>query len=67
VPNVAAPDGAEVWLAAADSTYTVLVAPEGISSRKLRGFTDSHDTGDSRGVVLLSAHHRRAKSLKRGG
>jgi len=45
VPNVAAPDGAESWLMAADSTYTVLLAPEGISSRKLRSFTDTHDAG----------------------
>jgi hypothetical protein len=61
VPNVAAPDSAEAWLTAADSTYTVLVAPEGISSRKLRGFTDGHDTGGSRGVVLLNTRRRGVK------
>jgi hypothetical protein len=66
VPHVAAPDGAEAWLTAADSTYTVLLAPEGISSRKLQRFADSHDTGGWRGVALLSTHRLRAKPSTTG-
>ena len=62
VPKVVAPDGAEAWLTAADdATYTVLLAPEGISTRKLRHFAEAHDAGGPGGVVLISTHRGRAK------
>jgi hypothetical protein len=62
VPKVVAPDGAETWLMAADgATYTLLLAPEGISTRKLRAFTESHDTGGPRGVVMVTTHRGTGK------
>jgi hypothetical protein len=57
MPKVVAPDEAETWLMAADDrTFTMLLAPEGISSRRLRVFAESHDTGGPRGVVLVATH-----------
>jgi hypothetical protein len=63
VPMVVAPDSTDAWLTSSDAdSYTVLVAPEGISARKLRLFAERHDTGAPTGVVVVSSNGGRAKS-----
>jgi hypothetical protein len=62
-PKVLAPEGADAWICDADdASYTVLLAPEGISTRKLRHFSEGHDTGAPTGVVLVRMHRGRVKS-----
>jgi hypothetical protein len=59
VPRVVAPEGTVAWISAPhEDSYTVLLAPEGISSRTLRLFAEGHDTGSPTGVVLVSTHRR---------
>ena len=59
VPKVVAPEGTQAWISAPhENCYTVLLAPEGISTRKLRLFAEGHDTGSPTGVVLVSTHGR---------
>jgi hypothetical protein len=64
VPKVLAPDAAETWLDSTDDkSYTVLLAPEGISTRRLRLFAEGHDIGAPTGVVVVAIHGGRVKSL----
>jgi hypothetical protein len=64
VPKVLAPDAAETWLDSTDDkSYTVLLAPEGISTRRLRLFAEGHDIGAPTGVVVVATHGGRVKSL----
>jgi hypothetical protein len=59
LPKVVAPEGTQAWISAPhDNSYTVLLAPEGISARTLRLFAEGHDTGSPSGVVLVSTHRR---------
>jgi capsular polysaccharide biosynthesis protein len=61
-PMVVAPRGLDEWFSAQDErSYTVLLAPEGISARHLRVFAEEHDTGAPTGVVLVTNQRRRAK------
>jgi hypothetical protein len=63
VPKVLAPDGTDAWIRAPhEETYTLLLAPEGISTRKLRLFVEGHDTGAPTGVVMVTTN--RARGLK---
>jgi hypothetical protein len=60
VPTVLAPNGADAWITPPDEpTYSLLLAPDGMSARKLRLFAEGHNTGAPTGVVLLSPHRRR--------
>jgi hypothetical protein len=62
VPKVVSPEGTQAWINSAhDNSYTVLLAPAGISTRKLRLFAEGHDTGSPSGVVLVSTHRRGLK------
>lgn len=62
VPRVSAPQDAEAWICAPDhGSYTLLLAPVGISARKLRRFAEGHNTGAPTGVVLVTT---RRGSLK---
>jgi hypothetical protein len=62
VPTVLAPNGTAAWIGAPhDGSYTVLLAPEGISSRKLRLFAEGHDTGAPTGVVVVTAYRGHVK------
>ena len=64
LPKVLAPEGAEAWRSSTDDqSYTVLLAPEGISTRTLRLFAEGHDTGAPRGVVVVGTHGGGLKSL----
>jgi hypothetical protein len=64
VPRVVAPESTEAWLSSSDAdSYTVLVAPEGISARKLRLFAEGHDTGAPTGVVVVSTRGGRLKPV----
>jgi hypothetical protein len=59
MPNVVAPEGADDWIAAShDRTYMVLLAPQGISSRRLRLLAEAHDSGAPTGVVMVTTHRR---------
>jgi hypothetical protein len=59
VPKVVAPEGTQAWISVPhEDSYTVLLAPEGISTRRLRLFAEGHDTGSPTGVVLVSTHSR---------
>ncbi len=59
VPKVIAPEGTQEWISVAhEDSYTVLLVPEGISSRTLRLFAEGHDTGSPTGVVVVSTHRR---------
>jgi hypothetical protein len=59
---VSAPQDAEAWICAPDhGSYTLLLAPVGISARKLRRFAEGHNTGAPTGVVLVTT---RRGSLK---
>jgi hypothetical protein len=61
-PKVVAPRGLDEWFCAHDErSYTILLAPEGISSRRLRLFAEEHDTGAPTGVVLVTPQRTRAK------
>jgi hypothetical protein len=63
VPKVVAPESTDAWLSSSDAdSYTVLLAPEGISARKLRLFAERHDTGAPTGVVVVSSKGGRVKS-----
>jgi hypothetical protein len=61
MPKVVAPRDAQAWICAPDHSYTVLMAPVGISARKLRLFAEGHNTGAPTGVVLVTAHHGSGK------
>ena len=62
MPLVTAPVDADEWIGASDAkAYTVLLAPLGISTRKLRLFAEGHDTGNPTGVVLVSTRRGNAK------
>jgi hypothetical protein len=62
VPKVVSPEGTQAWINSAhENSYTVLLAPAGISTRKLRLFAEGHDTGSPSGVVLVSTHRRGLK------
>jgi hypothetical protein len=64
VPRVLAPEGTEAWISAPqEESYTLLLAPEGMSTRKLRLFAEGHDTGSRTGVVLVITHRRGVKSF----
>jgi hypothetical protein len=64
VPKVVAPEGTQAWISAPhEDSYTVLLVPEGISTRRLRLFAEGHDTGSPTGVVLVSTHGPGVKSL----
>jgi hypothetical protein len=64
VPKVVAPEDMDEWLSSSDAeSYTVLVAPEGISARKLRLFAEGHDTGAPTGVVVVSTRGGRLKPV----
>ena len=39
----------------------MLLAPIGISTRKLRLFAEAHDTGNATGVVMVTTHRGNAK------
>jgi hypothetical protein len=63
LPRVFAPEGAEAWIGTPDDkAYTLLLVPEGISTRKLRLLAEGHDTGAPRGVVLVTT--RRTWSMR---
>jgi len=62
LPKVLAPEGADEWICSPHhETYTVLLVPEGISTRRLRLFTEGHDTGAPTGVVMVSTNRGGAK------
>ena len=62
MPKVTAPERADDWICAPDDkAYTVLLAPIGISTRKLRLFAEAHDTGNATGVVMVTTHRGNAK------
>ena len=62
--KVVAPENMDEWLSSSDAeSYTVLMAPEGISARKLRLFAEGHDTGAPTGVVVVSTHGGRLKPV----
>jgi hypothetical protein len=62
LPKVLAPEGADEWICAPhNESYTVLLVPEGISTRNLRVFAEEHDTGAPSGVVMVTTNHRRRK------
>jgi hypothetical protein len=68
LPKVLAPEGADEWICTPHhETYTVLLVPEGISTRKLRLFAEGHDTGAPTGVVMVTTHrgHRKASTQGR--
>lgn len=61
LPKVLAPEGADEWICTPHhETYTVLLVPEGISTRKLRLFAEGHDTGAPTGVVMVTTHRGHA-------
>jgi hypothetical protein len=63
VPKVLAPEGIDAWISDPDDElYTVLLAPEGISTRKLRLFAEGHDSGALTGVVVVRT--RRGRRVK---
>jgi len=67
VPKVSALDDSDAWMCTPeDKSYTVLLAPEGISTRKLRLFAEEHNTGAPTGVVLVSAHRVALKMPRKG-
>ena len=62
MPKVTAPERADDWICAPDDkAYTVLLAPIGISTRKLRLFAEAHDTGTATGVVMVTTHRGNAQ------
>jgi hypothetical protein len=62
MPKVSAPERADEWICAPDDkAYTVLLAPQGISTRRLRLFAEAHDTGAATGVVMVTTHRGNAK------
>jgi hypothetical protein len=64
VPKVVAPENMDEWLSSSDDDcYTVLVAPEGMSSRKLRLFAEGHDTGAPTGVVVVTTRGGRLRPV----
>jgi hypothetical protein len=68
LPKVLAPRGLDEWFCARDErSYTVLLAPEGISARKLRLFAEGHDTGAPTGVVMVSTSRGGQKSSSARG
>jgi hypothetical protein len=59
LPQVVAPEGTQAWISVPhQDSYTVLLAPQGISTRRLRLFAEGHDTGSPTGVVLVSTYRR---------
>lgn len=61
-PKVLAPRDADDWICGPDDrTYTVLLAPQGISTRTLRLFAEAHDTGAPTGIVMVTTHRGNAK------
>ncbi|HEX3297037.1 MAG TPA: hypothetical protein VHR85_09485 [Nocardioides sp.] len=62
MPKVMAPEKADDWICAPDDkAYTLLLAPQGISTRSLRLFAEAHDTGAPTGIVLVTTHRGHAK------
>jgi len=57
-----ATEKADDWICAPDDkAYTLLLAPQGISTRSLRLFAEAHDTGAPTGIVLVTTHRGHAK------
>ncbi|WP_151081402.1 hypothetical protein [Nocardioides cynanchi] len=62
VPKVQALDDAELWVSAPEEqSYTLLMAPEGISTRKLRLLAEGYDTGAPTGVVMVTRTRTRGR------
>lgn len=64
-PGVVVLDGPslELWARVPDDTsLTLLLAPEGIGSRRLRDLAEEHFTGTPAGVVLTTTHRRGRRS-----
>jgi hypothetical protein len=57
LPTVVAPEDAETWTGTPEEeSFTVLMVPTGISSRKLRRLAEWHDTAAPTGIVMVTAH-----------